>query len=76
MAVRTTKLVNAMAMMVRDEVEIENGHWCVTLVNQCQNRNEMTESWIWTWRRGAGPRERHLSMRVEPGCRGTRVLRR
>ena len=41
--VRTTKLVNAMTTMILDEVEIESGHWCMILVNESQNHNEMTE---------------------------------
>ena len=34
-------------MMIRSEVEIENGQWCVILENETQNHNEMTECWIW-----------------------------
>ena len=40
-AVRTKKLVHA--MMIWSEVEMENGHWCMRLVNESQNHNEMTE---------------------------------
>ena len=41
--VRTRKLVHAMTMMILDEVEIESGHWCMILVNESQNHNEMLE---------------------------------
>ena len=32
-----------LAMMIWSEVEMENGHWCMRLVNESQNHNEMTE---------------------------------
>ena len=41
LAVRTNKLVHA--MMIWSEVEMENGRWCMRLVNESQNHNEMTE---------------------------------
>ena len=37
--------------MIGDEVEIKSGHWCVTLVNESGNHNEMAEG-----------REGHLPM--------------
>ena len=40
---RTNGLVNAMTMMILDEVEIESGHWFVPLVNKSRKHNETTE---------------------------------
>ena len=37
------KLVNAMTMMIREEVDIESGHSCRVLVKENWNHNEMTE---------------------------------
>ena len=42
-AAKAQRLVNAMTMMIKDEVETGFGHWCVMLVYERQNHNAMTE---------------------------------
>ena len=41
---RTKKLVALVTMTIRDTVKIEGGHWCMILVDKCQNHHNMTEN--------------------------------
>ena len=43
-AVRTKKFANATVVRIQDVVEIANGQWCMILVHESRNHNEVTET--------------------------------
>ena len=48
--VRMEKLANEMTMMLQDQVDIESGHWCLTL-GERESKPQRDHSWccIWKW---------------------------